>query len=186
MNARKLLYVVLVLLPMLVGSLSLDLQTMSAIPDGNGSRLVEVGNGQFIEVGPDEVLRTYSLSDIPTEVQGTGDALVGQEHGVRTDSFTDQSMYYHSSSSSIDTTNLSVSLGEDWEGYEVFGNVTSITENRTWIDNSGFDDSSDWTYTFHNEPAYYPTAEDNTFVSSSHKTIFRLPVLANDHTHRYG
>ncbi|NOR39487.1 MAG: hypothetical protein GQ580_07865, partial [Candidatus Thorarchaeota archaeon] len=98
-------------------------------------------------------------------MQGSGDALIGQEHGVRTDSFADQTMYYHSSSSTVDTTNLSVSLGEEWEGYEVFGNVTSITENRTWIDNSGFDDSSDWTYTFHNEPAYYPTAEDNTFVS---------------------
>ena len=153
MNARKLLYVVLVLLPLTVGSLSLDLQTMSAIPDGNGSTLVDVGNDQFIEVGPDEVLRTYSLSDIPTEVQGTGDALVGQEHGVRTDSFTDQSMYYNSSSSSIDAANLSVSLGEDWEGYEVFGNVTSITENRTWINNSGFDSSANWTYLTHDEPS---------------------------------
>jgi len=164
MNVRKLLYVILVLLPLMVGSLSLDLQIMSAIPDGNGSRLVDVGNGQFIEVGPDEVLRTYSLSDFQTEMQGSGDALIGQEHGARTDSFTDQTMYYRSSSSTVDTANLSVSLGEDWEGYEVFGNVTSITENRTWIDNSGFDDSSDWTYTSHNEPAYYPTAEDNTFA----------------------
>ncbi len=62
------------LLPLIVGSLSSDLQTMSAIPDGNGFTLVDVGNGQFIEVGPDEALRTYSLSDIPTEMQGTGDS----------------------------------------------------------------------------------------------------------------
>jgi hypothetical protein len=79
MNARKLLYVVLVLLPLTVSSLSLDLQTMSAIPDGNGSTLVDLGNGQFIEVGSDEVLHTYSLSDIPTEVLGTGDSLIGSE-----------------------------------------------------------------------------------------------------------
>jgi hypothetical protein len=155
MNARKLLYVVLVLLPLTVGSLSLDLQTMSAIPDGNGSTLVDVGNGQFIEVGPDEVLNKYVISDIPTEMKSTGAPLNGSEYGIRTDIYTDQTMQYDSGTQTTNTLNLSIPFGPEWEGYQVFANLTDITENRTWVANHDIESTANWSFLVHDEPSEF-------------------------------
>ena len=41
--------------------------TQNVIPTSTtpGAELVDLGDGQIIEVGPDEVLESFSLSDIP-------------------------------------------------------------------------------------------------------------------------
>ena len=141
------------------------LQPRDILQQQSESTIIDLGNGQTLEVGPDEILEQYVIGETPNELTGTGDPLNGTEYGLRTDTFSNKRMNYDSTSQSTSTVNLTVPLGEDWEGYEVFGNITSITENRTWIENSGFDDNSVWTYTYINEPRTYPAAEDNVFIS---------------------
>ncbi|MBD3159236.1 MAG: hypothetical protein GF309_10645, partial [Candidatus Lokiarchaeota archaeon] len=127
---------------------------------------MELENGDSVHVGPDEVLRKYEVSSVPTQVTGSGTALNGSEYGNRTDTFNDETMDYDSDSGDTTTSNLSVPLGEEWESYRVDADITDITENRTWVENSGFDDSSTWNYTYHNEPKTYPNStEDNEFIS---------------------
>ena len=120
MKKRERFYAVLVILPFIVGSLFLA----SGLPVMDGqtrqSEIVDLGNGVVVEVGPDEILQSYSLSDILTEYSGTGDSLTGSEYGVRTDSFANEEMWYDNGPQTTTTANLSVPLGEDWEGHEVF------------------------------------------------------------------
>jgi hypothetical protein len=111
------------------------------------------GNGP--NVGPGETLHTYQLSNAPTERTGTGASLVASEYGNRTDTFTNARMDYYSASQTLTNASLAVPLGDDWEGYKVFTNITSVTENRTWIDNSGFDADQDWSWNTYDEPSIY-------------------------------
>jgi len=108
------------------------------------SRVVDVGNGQFIEVGPDEVLETFSLSEIPTTIQGEGSPLVVSEYGQRTNHFDDLDLAYYTSNTTT-TQAVSVPLGPLWEGTDMFINVSDLQENRTWLTNPGFDSTADWT-----------------------------------------
>jgi len=129
------------------------------------SKSVELSNGELIEIAPDEVVTEYHISDAPTEVSGTGDPLYADESGVRIDTFTDQEMYYNSGTSTTDTANLSVPLGEGWESYAVYADVTSITENRSWVENPGLDDSSHWTFLTHDEPSSFGPSYTNDMTS---------------------
>ena len=63
---------------------SIEMQNFG-FPTNSDSQLVDIGDGQFIEVGPDEKLETYSLSDVPTTLEGEGSPLVISEYGQRTD-----------------------------------------------------------------------------------------------------
>ncbi|TFG06064.1 6-bladed beta-propeller [Candidatus Thorarchaeota archaeon] len=144
MDTRKTILVLVAILPMLFGSAILLPE--AGFPSGqSGGHTVTLDDGSQIEVGPDEVLLKYEIASAPTEVSGRGDPLVASEYGTRTDSFSSQQMVYYPSDTTT-TTNLSVPLGDNWEGYEVFGNITSITENRTWLVNNDFNSPGTWTY----------------------------------------
>ncbi len=109
-----------------------------------GTELVDVGDGQFIEVGPDEILETFSLSDIPSTFEGVGSPLNLSEYGQRSDNFDDLELAYDPANTTT-TQMVSIPLGPLWEGTEISVNVNDLQENRTWLTNAGFDDTSDWT-----------------------------------------
>jgi len=60
-------------------------------------------------------------------------------------------MMYNASDGSTSTANLTIPMSKHWEAYEVSANISSLTENRTWLINPGFDHSGNWTYDTHNE-----------------------------------
>ena len=143
MAVKRVLFVLLVLLPLL-SSLGPVSQPSSSSGDDE-STIVDLGNGQTIEVGPDEVLTKYVLSSAPSEVTGTASALLASEYGTRTDTFSDRTMVYYPSGT-LTTADLSVPLGDGWEGYQVDASITDITENRTWLNNYNFATESTWKF----------------------------------------
>ena len=155
MKLKKKIGLLIVLLPLFLGALIVPENPVAFAQETADSKTVELSNGETIEIAPNEVLREYHLSDVPTDMTGSGDPLYANESGVRVDSFSRETMWYYSAGSSLTTANLSVPLGEGWEGYEVFTNVTSITENRTWVENSDLSDSSHWSFETHDEPSEF-------------------------------
>ena len=112
----------------------------------NDVRLVDIGNGEYIEVGPNEELHRFVLTDQGwTEWSGYSDSLIGSEYGNSSNSFLNQLMRYIPGSG---TTNVqaSIPIGTNWEAYEARARINSLTENRTWITNPGFDSGyTGWT-----------------------------------------
>jgi hypothetical protein len=106
--------------------------------------MVDIGDGQYIEVGPDEVLETFSLSEVPATLEGEGSPLVVSEFGQRTDQHEDLEVVYDSANTTT-TQTVSVPLGPLWEGTDMSLNINDLQENRTYLTNPGFDDGSDWT-----------------------------------------
>ncbi len=149
MRIPKPVYLLLVLVPML---LMASVNIPAVAPQGSmtspddGTRLVDVGNGETIEVGPDEVLYKYVIAEAPTSQTGTGDPMTVSEYGERTDTFDGLSMAYDSGTQTTTTSNQSVPLGDNWEGYQVDAQVTDIQENRTWLNNYGFATETTWDY----------------------------------------
>ncbi|MFW9918765.1 MAG: hypothetical protein ACFFED_04150, partial [Candidatus Thorarchaeota archaeon] len=153
MHSKKVIVLLAILVPLLFG-LMITPGSLSAANIGDSdTQLYETDAGDLIEIGMDETVYEYHLSDTPTQQTGTGDSLITSEYGNRTDSFSDESLFYDSGTQTTSEASLEVPLGEDWEGYQVFANVTSITENRTWVSNSGFDADTDWTWLTHDEPS---------------------------------
>ncbi len=165
MKYKKKIGLLLVLMPLLLGTLITPYDPTDIAQETAESKTVELSNGETLQIAPDEVLREYSLSDAPSELSGTGDSLLTDESGLRIDTFTGEDLYYDSAGSTMTTANLSVPLGDGWEGYDVFTNITSITENRTWIENSGLDDASHWTFTYHDEESIFGPSYTNGFTS---------------------
>ncbi|MBD3405207.1 MAG: hypothetical protein GF411_03610 [Candidatus Lokiarchaeota archaeon] len=114
--------------------------------EASQNEFYELDDGSIIEIGPDEVLYRYDLSASPTSVNGIGYALNGSEYGTRVDTYSESSMLYDSSGGTTTGTDLTVPIGDGWESYQVTTTVTELTENRTWVVNSGFDDTSQWTF----------------------------------------
>jgi hypothetical protein len=165
MKAKRMIGLLLVFLPMVMGAVIVP-PSFTADSQGTAeSKTVELSNGELIEIAPDEVVYEYRLSDLPSLLSGAGDSLLANDYGVRVDSFTDARMDYDSGTSSLTTADLSVPLGEGWESYAVYTDVTSITENRTWIENSGLDDSSQWTFTTDDIPSIYGPSYTNALTS---------------------
>jgi len=133
---------------------------------------VDLGNGTTIDVGPDEVLYKYVVSAAPSQKVGTGTPLTVSEYGIRTDTFTGSSMSYSSATHTTTTANLSVPLGDQWQGYKVLGNLTDLTENRTWIVNSGFGTNANWNYKTGQLEGYF-SGNDRIQVFSSGGTYQR-------------
>ena len=151
-NIRRLLplafLVVMMLSPIFVTPQS-SIANINQTPtnfDPNDVELVDIGNGEFIEVGPNEQLRRYVLTDLGwTEWSGVSDPLSGDEFGNSTNSLTDQQMTYAPSSGTTDVV-AEITIGTDWEAYQADVSITSLTENRTWITNPGFDGNDNgWT-----------------------------------------
>jgi len=155
MKTKKMIGLLLVLLPLCLGICITPGGMIFGGQETGESRAVDLSNGEKLEIAPDEMLHEYSLSEVPTSYSGTGDSLLADESGIRIDTFTNERMKYYSDSSTVTNTSVSVPFGGDWESYQIFTNVTSITENRTWLDNSGFDDTTNWTYDYYDVPSSY-------------------------------
>ncbi|TFG11721.1 hypothetical protein EU537_11545 [Candidatus Thorarchaeota archaeon] len=107
-------------------------------------KMVDVG-GEKIPLAPDESLYVYTLSQAPDTHSGTATAQNASEHGVRVDSFNDISLQYDSATSSTSNQVTQVPMGAQWQGTEMFVNVTNLQENRTWLQNPGFGSTDNWT-----------------------------------------
>ncbi|RLI61730.1 MAG: hypothetical protein DRO93_03435, partial [Candidatus Thorarchaeota archaeon] len=120
---------------------------LSVLPvDERQPTVVDVGNGQMIEVAPDEVLYKYVISAAPTSQSGTGTPLTAAEYGTRTDSFSDLSMSYDPATQATTTSNQTVPVGDNGESYQVDARITDITENRTWLTNQDYDTDANWDF----------------------------------------
>ncbi len=166
MRTKRMMGLLFVILPLLLGMLIIP-QGRTIITQGDSdSKAVELSNGEIIHIAPDEVVEEYRLSDAPAQMSGTGDPLRANESGIRVDTFTGEQLYYDSTGSTTTTANLSVPMGEGWEGYAVYTDITSITENRTWVENSGLDDNSVWTFLTHDEPSIFGPTYTTTITSA--------------------
>ncbi len=77
---------------------------------------------------------------------GVSSGLPAQAYGNRTDIFDNNQMRYFPSTGSTSNTSVSVPLGTEWEGHELFVGVTDLTENRTWVQDPDMENSpSSWT-----------------------------------------
>ncbi len=148
-NIRRLLplsfLMVLMLSPIFISSQGTNTNIERPISDSvsNDTRLVDIGNGEFIELGPNEELHRYTLTDQGwTEWTGVSDPLTGSEFGSSTNDFDNQQMVYTPGSGTTDA-QANVTIGTDWEAYQADVSITSLTENRTWITNPGFDGNDD-------------------------------------------
>lgn len=156
----------IVLLPLFLGAIIIPENPWAFAQETADSKTVNLSNGESIEIAPDEEIQEYHLSDVPTGQSGTGDSLLAEESGIRIDSFTDEELDYASATQTTTTADLSVPLGNGWEGYGVYTNVTSVTENRNWIENPGLDDSSHWTFLTHDEPSTFGPSYTNGLSST--------------------
>ena len=166
MRTKKMMGLLLVFLPLLLGLL---VTPPGWVADNQGtaeSKTVGSSNGEQNSVAPDKAVQDYQLSDAPTVSEGTGDPLYANEYGVRVDSFQDQNLHYDSAGSSTTGADLTVPLGANWEGYGVYTNVTSLTETRDWVQNPGLDDSSDWTFLTYDEPSSFGSQYTNPITSA--------------------
>ncbi|TFG34548.1 hypothetical protein EU527_02725 [Candidatus Thorarchaeota archaeon] len=145
MRPKKMFSLLLVIFPLFLGMMIIPSGWTISSQNDIDSDIVVLENGETIEVAPDEVLMKYVISDIPTSLSGTGYPLEVAEYGTRTDSFTSEQMVYYPSGT-ITTANLSVPMGEQWEGYYVYADVNSITENRSWVTNPNFNTDTTWLF----------------------------------------
>ncbi len=189
MKSRKKIGLLLVFLPLVLGVLLVPENPMAFTQEAADSKTVELSNGEVIQIAPDEVLQEYHLSDIPTQQSGTGDPLLADESGIRIDTFTDEQLDYVSSTQTTTTVDLSVPLGNGWEGYGVYTNITSVTENRNWLENPGLDDSSHWTFLTHDEPSTFGPSYTNglssTWSANGHGTGNGAAVFGLDTGYEY-
>jgi hypothetical protein len=164
MRTRKIMGLLLVILPLFLGMMIVP-QVWTEGQDNSDGKTVELSNGDKIQVAPDETVKEYRLTDTPTQISGTGDSLKVNESGNRVDTFTGNQLYYDSSGSSTTTANLSVPVGSGWEGYAMYANVTSITENRTWVENSGLDNGAHWSFLTQDVPSIFGPTYTNAMTS---------------------
>ncbi|MBD3405206.1 MAG: hypothetical protein GF411_03605 [Candidatus Lokiarchaeota archaeon] len=123
-----------------------DLYSDSGVALPDGSRLVDIGNGETIEVAPDEQLHKFMLTeDGWVEVNDTSSPLLGSEYGNRSDIWDDRTMFYYPDNTTTSDT-IQIPSGTGWESYNVQTEISDLTENRTWYLNPGFTgDASSWT-----------------------------------------
>ena len=153
MKVKRNLFLFLVMASLLV-SLGAPM-THNATPTSSspGANQVDLGNGQTIEVGPDEVLNSYSLSEVPTTVSGEGSPLVVSEYGQRTDHHSNLDLAYYPTNTTT-TQTVSVPLGPLWEGTDISLDVSDLQENRTYLTNPGFGSTADWTLGYDDLPTH--------------------------------
>ncbi|TFG34549.1 hypothetical protein EU527_02730 [Candidatus Thorarchaeota archaeon] len=126
----------------------------------NDNRIVDIGNGETIELAPNEELHRFILTEQGwTEWNGLSDPLIGNEYGSSVNIFPANKMSYIPGSGTS-TAQTYVTMGTDWEAYRAEAQITSLTENRTWITNPGFQGSATgWTTQNTNAGSYStPTA----------------------------
>ena len=145
-NIRRLILFMLLMVLMVApvflspqASIAATTTTESDAGASGGVRIVDIGNGESIELAPNEELHRFILSDQGwTEWTGFSDPLIGSEFGNSTNVFSSRQMKYTPGSGTT-TVQTGISLGTSWEAYRAQVGITSLTENRTWITNPGFD-----------------------------------------------
>ncbi|MFW9795054.1 MAG: hypothetical protein ACFFEE_12170, partial [Candidatus Thorarchaeota archaeon] len=111
------------------------------------TQLVDIGGGDTIEVAPNEVLYKLSSEQGLSQWSGYSSPNVAAEYGSSTTLYDNLQMQYQPGSGTTQAV-ADVYKGIDWEAYGVQVDVTSLTENRTWVQNPGFQDSAaSWTIT---------------------------------------
>ncbi|RLI47391.1 MAG: hypothetical protein DRO73_11775, partial [Candidatus Thorarchaeota archaeon] len=134
------LLIVLFAVPMLFQThMSPAVMATSGYSDNsNGKKTVDLGDGTSVELGPNEELHKFILTEQGwVEWQGISDSLAGGEYGNRSDTFQDRTMRYYTNGSTSGV-GVDVPTGTDWETYHVETVITSLTENRTWVKNPDF------------------------------------------------
>ncbi|MEM2143129.1 MAG: hypothetical protein QXQ81_07740, partial [Candidatus Thorarchaeota archaeon] len=136
-------------IPAIVWAPSYEQVTPSAVtaPGSEGpSRLVDLGDGFVVEVGPSETLYRYTLTEQGlVEWVSQSDPLLAYEYGRGVHSQQQLTMRYIPGSGTTGTS-LVVPTGAGWEGYHVDVSVSGLTENRTWVQNPDFTTSlTPWT-----------------------------------------
>ncbi len=139
--------IALMVAPIIFAPQASVLRTIPTLNAGasDDTRKVDIGNGEFVELAPYEQLHKFVLTDQGwTEWSGFSDPIVGSEFGNSTNTFLGRQMKYTPGSGTT-TVQTSVYMGTGWEAYEARVQISSLTENRTWITNPGFQDSAaDW------------------------------------------
>ena len=137
---------IMMLLPMVVSPGTQMIVSPTSDVPGTGTTLVDIGNGEFVELGPNEELHQFVLTDQGwMEWTGTSSPLIGGEYGNSTNIFADSTMSYIPGTGTGDF-DAEMNLGANWEAYEAQVEITDLTENRTWHQNPGFQDSAaSWT-----------------------------------------
>ena len=144
MKVKRTLFLFLVMASLLLSLAAPMTHNATSTSSEPGARQVDLGNGQTIDVGPDEVLNSYSLSEVPTTVSGEGSPMVVSEYGQRTDHHSNLDLAYYPTNTTT-TQTVSVPLGPFWEGTDMSLDVSDLQENRTYLTNPGFDTTADWT-----------------------------------------
>ena len=149
----------------------------------DGTRIVDVGNNQQIELGPGEELHRFVLTEQGwVEWTGTAAEMTGGEYGNRTDIFTNNVMTYHGDGSILNTS-VNIPTGADWEAYYVEAQITDLTENRTWVQNPDFataPSSSDWSTGTTNAGSYStPVASYNATGDASGGGCIDVEINSN-------
>jgi len=144
--------------------------------------LVDLGNGETIEVGPNEQLHKLTLSEQGWDIwTGTSSGLIGAEYGNRTDQFLGLEMVYDPTNTTTGES-TSIPTGTGWEGYRAEAAITGLTENRTWTLNPGFQDgTTSWTLATTpaggNSEPYSEWADDGHGVGDD---CLNLTILSDD------
>lgn len=115
--------------------------------DENGSsQLVDLGNGDFIDLKENEELHRFVISDQGIlEWSGYSSYHDGGEYANSSNYFSDVTLRYNEDNTTTETS-LDIPTGLDWEGYYTEATISGLTENRTWIRNPDLTfDSSSWT-----------------------------------------
>ncbi|MHA2320105.1 MAG: hypothetical protein ACXACG_00480 [Candidatus Thorarchaeota archaeon] len=111
------------------------------------SQMIDIGGGDFIEVAPNEALFKMSSEQGYSEWSGLSSPNAAAEYGSSTNLFESLQMKYLSGGGTTQAV-AEVYKGIDWEAYDVQVDISSLTENRTWVQNPGFQDSAaGWTIT---------------------------------------
>ncbi|TFG33769.1 hypothetical protein EU527_06780 [Candidatus Thorarchaeota archaeon] len=144
-NIRRLIPIVFLAVMMLspIFVLPQDMMTNNGYEQSsnnqNDVRLVDIGNGEVIELAPNEELHRFILTDQGwNEWSGLTDPLVGAAYGNSINSFPDLQMNYMPASGT-NTAEANIPIGANWEAYRAEVAISSLTENRTWITNPGFE-----------------------------------------------
>ncbi|MFX1261339.1 MAG: hypothetical protein ACFFAZ_04565 [Promethearchaeota archaeon] len=91
--------------------------------------------------------RAFALSEQGMVTwEGTSSGIPAMAYGNRTDIHLDNQMLYSPGTGTTTETSVSIPMGDDWEGHELFVEVYDLTENRTWIQDPDMESSpSTWT-----------------------------------------
>ncbi len=161
----------------------------SSATDGQkgANRVVDIGNGQTIEVGPGEELHRFVLSDQGwVEWNGIASPRVGAEYGNSTTIVDAVSLRYNTDNTTVGSA-VNVSLGPDWEAYHAELQVTQLTENRTWVHSPDFATQNDWTYaTTGAGGSSTPAASYNSTGDASGGPCVDVEINSNSQSAPYG